>query len=138
MNQPYDPDPERVIGVWRRSMTSPGFWVRVLLTLTLYYWLFWERNKIMLTNRRITQFKPLIVGGSEISLAIENITEVNIHTPPLGALLGFADVKIQTPGGNQAAEIDFRAVARPAELKAAVFEQQDRRRRRGWRPATEG
>lgn len=128
---PVEPNPEREIGTWRRAMSSPGFWLRVIVTFTMYYWLFWERNKIVLTNRRITQYKPLLVGGDEVSIALENITEVRLSTPPLGALLGFADVRIQTAGASNAPEIFFRAIDRPDVLKEAIFRYQDSRRRTG-------
>ena len=126
---------EQEIGVWRRSMSSPGFWLRLIVTFTLYYWLFWERNKIVLTTRRITQYKPLLVGGEEVSIALENVTEVRLSTPPLGALLGFADVRIQTAGASNAPEIFFRAADRPEMLKEGIFRYQDNRRRTGSFPS---
>lgn len=128
-------NPEREIGTWRRSMSSPGFWLRVIVTFTLYYWLFWERNKVVLTNRRITQYKPLLVGGDEVSIALENVTEVRLSTPPLGALLHFADIRIQTAGAGNGPEIFFRAVDRPDMLKEGIFRYQDSRRRTGSFPA---
>jgi hypothetical protein len=125
----YDPSaPERVIGEWRRSMASPGFWLRVIFTLTLYYWIYWERNKIVLTNRRVTQHIAYLIGGEERSVSLHNITEVRIHTPPLGTLLGFADVAIQSMGGDQAPEIHFQALERPAQLKQMIFTVQDQMR----------
>lgn len=130
----YDPNaPERVLGEWRRSMTSPGFWLRVIFTLTLYYWIYWERNKIVLTNRRVTQHIAYLIGGEERSVSLHNITEVRIHTPPLGVLLGFANVDIQSMGGDQAPEIHFQALERAAQLKQMIFAVQDQMRRQAQR-----
>jgi hypothetical protein len=128
----YDPNvPERVIGEWRRSMTSPGFWLRVIFSLTLYYWLYWERNKIVLTNRRITQHIAYLIGGEERSMSLHNVTEVRVFTPPLGTLLGFANVQIQSMGGDQSPEIRFDALERAAQLKQMIFAVQDQFRAQG-------
>jgi uncharacterized membrane protein YdbT with pleckstrin-like domain len=124
----YDPDPERVLGTWRRSVSSPGFWLRSIFTLSLWYWLFWQRNQITVTTRRVTHYQANLVGGREVSVSINNITEVQLDTPVLGALLRFANVSIQSKGGDMTPEIVFAAVERPAELKQAIFAVQDRAR----------
>lgn len=121
-----DPEPERVLGTWHRSMSSPGFWWRVVFTFTLYYWIIWQRSYIMVTNRRVTHYVPRLVGGAEISIAYDNITDVEIDTSPLGALLKFADIRIQTAGGGRTPEVYFKAIEKPDQLKAAIFAMQDR------------
>jgi Bacterial PH domain len=125
--QPIQQDPERVLGVWKRSPLSPGFWFRVVFTAGLYLILLYDRRNITLTNRRVTYNEAQIVGGRETSISIANITEVSVITSPLGALMGFSDVRIQSKGGGDTVpEIFFRSSERPNDLKRAIFELQDR------------
>ncbi|MFN7210070.1 MAG: PH domain-containing protein, partial [Aggregatilineales bacterium] len=84
---------------------------------------------IVLTNRRVTQHIAYLIGGEERSVSLHNITEVRIRTPPLGVLLGFANVDIQSMGGDQAPEIHFQALERAAQLKQMIFAVQDQMRR---------
>lgn len=129
---PFDPaSPERVIGIWRRSYYSPGFWLRFIFTASLWYWIFWQRNTITLTNRRLSQYKAQILGGTEISINLPNISEVRLETPPLGALLGFATLHCQSFGGGDTAEIHFESIERPEELKRHIFGLQDQAKRSG-------
>ncbi len=128
----YNPNPnapERVIGIWRRSQATPGFWFRVIFTATLYYWLYYPRNRIELTNRRITQYLANLIGDTQISISLQNVMEVRVYNPPLGVLLGFGDVYIQTASGSGGPEIMFKGIERPEQLKQAIFNVQDEFRR---------
>ncbi|HRE49025.1 MAG TPA: PH domain-containing protein [Aggregatilineales bacterium] len=129
---------ETLIGEWRRSMWSIGFWLRVVGTATLYYWLLWKKNQIVLTDRRVTQRMGGILGGKEISITIANITNVEIDTPPLGAIMGFADIRISSAAGGRTDQINFKTLHRPDTLKAAIYRQQDTIRRSATFPGQEG
>ena len=114
---------EEIIGHYRRSIWTGGFWWRFLVTLGLYLYL-WNRNKITLTNRRIIQRRGGILGGEEVSLNLNRITDIKVKTGPLGALFGFGLFQVQSAGSDRA-EISFDGLARPHKLKEAIYDLQD-------------
>ena len=115
---------EKLVGVWRRSRWTWGFWWRTIVTLSLYVWLLWRRNQITVTTLRITQRRGNILGGDETSLSIENITDISVNTPPLGALFNFGHITVQSAGSSQA-EISFQGLGRVRELRDVLFDLQD-------------
>ncbi|MBN1965885.1 MAG: PH domain-containing protein [Anaerolineae bacterium] len=118
------PGPERFIGEWRRSMATWGFWWRALLTFGLYVVLLWPKNEISVTTRRVSQRHGGILGGSETTIAMENITDVTIDISPLGSILDYGHVIIQS-AGSSAAEIDFDGLARAKLLREVIFDLRD-------------
>ncbi len=115
---------EETIGVWRRSVWTWGFWWRTLSTLTLYYWILWRRNQITVTTRRISQRRGNILGGDETTLSIQNVTDISIDTPPLGAIFGYGNIEIQSAGSTEA-EILFKGLGRARKLREVVFDLKD-------------
>jgi len=115
---------EQKIGVWRRSMWTWGFWWRTITTLTLYVWVLWRRNQITVTTRRVSQRRGNILGGDETALSIENITDISIDTPPLGAIFGYGDIQVQSAGSTEA-EISFQGLGRVKKLREVLFDLKD-------------
>ena len=115
---------EQLVGVWRRSMWTFGFWWRAIVTLGLYVLLLWRRNQITVTTRRVSQRRGNILGGSETSLSLENVTDISVYVPPLGALLNYGDIEVQSAGSNQA-EIAFQGLGRARELRDVLFDLKD-------------
>jgi len=115
---------EQVIGVWRRSVWTWGFWWRTVTTLGLYVLLLWRRNQITVTNRRISQRRGNILGGSETAISIENITDISLDTPPLGAIFGYGFIQVQSAGSTQA-EIAFEGLGRAKKLREVLFDLKD-------------
>jgi hypothetical protein len=115
---------EREIGVWRRSRLTLGFWWRTIVTLGLYVVLLWRRNQITVTTRRITQRRGNILGGDETSMSIDNVTDVSVDTSPLGAILGYGDITVQSAGSSQA-EISFQGLGGAKKLREAIFDLKD-------------
>ena len=120
MNQ----EPEKTIGVWRRSMWTWGFWWRTITTLTLYVWLLWRRNQITVTTRRVSQRRGNVLGGDETALSISNITDISIDTPPLGAIFGYGNIEVQSAGSTEA-EISFQGLGRVKKLREVLFDLKD-------------
>lgn len=116
--------PEEVIGVWRRSVWTWGFIWRTVVTLTLYVWLLWRRNQITVTNKRIMQRRGNVLGGSETSLSLENVTDVTVRVSPMGAIFGYGDIEIQS-AGSSSAEIAFGGLGRAKKLRDVVFDLKD-------------
>jgi hypothetical protein len=115
---------EQLVGVWRRSARTWGFWWRAVVSLGLYVLLLWRRNQITVTTRRVSQRRGNILGGSETSLSLENVTDISVHVPPLGALLDFGDIEVQSAGSNQA-EIAFQGLAKARQLRDVLFDLKD-------------
>jgi hypothetical protein len=128
LNAP-DPEPERIIGYYRRSPFTPGFWWRVIFSLGLYLVL-WPRNQITLTNRRIMQHRVTFWNSNEIWLNLENIVDVHIKTPALGSLLGFGDIVVQSFVNSRQADIEFRGLDGASRLRNAIFALQDHMKQR--------
>ncbi|MBN1680516.1 MAG: PH domain-containing protein [Anaerolineae bacterium] len=116
--------PEEFVGVWRRSVWTWGFLWRTVITLTLYVWLLWRRNQITVTTRRISQRRGNILGGSETSLSIENVTDVTVNVSALGAVFGYGDIEVQS-AGSSSAEIAFKGLGRARKLRDVVFDLKD-------------
>ena len=116
--------PEQVVGVWRRSKWTWGFWWRTIVTLTFYVWLLWRRNQITVTTRRVTQRRGNLVGGDETSLSIENITDISVSTSPLGSIFGYGTIVIQS-AGSSGAEISFQGLGGVKRLREVLFDLKD-------------
>ena len=115
---------ERLVGVWRRSTRTFGFWWRAIFTLGLYVLLLWRRNQITVTTRRISQRRGDILGGSETSISLENVTDVSVDVPPLGALFDYGNIQVQS-AGSSGAEISFRGLAHARQLRDVLFDLKD-------------
>ncbi len=112
------------IGAWRRSRWTWGFWWRTITTVGLYYLLLWDKNKIIMTNRRISQRRGNILGGDVTTMSLENVTDISIDTPPLGAIFGYGNITVQSAGSNQA-EISFMGLGKANSLKERIFDLKD-------------
>jgi hypothetical protein len=117
-------EPERTVGVWRRSVWTGGFWWRTIATLSLYYWLLWRKNQITVTTRRVMQRHGNLLGGEERAISIENITDIFVDTPALGAVLGYGNIQIQS-AGSTGAEIAFQGLGRVKKLRDVLFDLKD-------------
>ena len=113
---------EQVIGVWRHSKLSGGFWWRTILTLGLYAVVESRQEYITLTTERVTQHRGHLIGSSEISISLSKIADVSVRIPLFGALLGYGDIAIVSEGNGP--QIEFRGLARPNQLRDAIFSQQ--------------
>ena len=119
-------DREKTVGVWHESKANPRFWLLTIITLSLYYWLYYLHNKITLTTRRITQRRGSILTGNETSMSLENITNVDVNVSLLGRILNYGDITIQSAGSN-AAEIQAKRLAAPEKLRESIFDLRDGR-----------
>jgi membrane protein YdbS with pleckstrin-like domain len=119
-------EPERALGTWRQSKWRLGFWVRAVFTLSLWYWLVYRQNYIMLTTRRVSQRRGWLLATNETALSIENITDVTVNKGPLGSLFGYGDITIQSPGSS-GSEISAIGLADPERLRGLIFDLSDGR-----------
>lgn len=115
---------EEKVAEFRRSVWHIGFWVRTILTLTLYYWILWRRNKITLTTRRVVQRKGNVIGGEEVSINLDRIQDIRVRTGVAGTVFRFGLIEIQSSGSGQA-EISFDGLNRPHKLKEMIYDLQD-------------
>lgn len=115
---------EKLIGNWRRSTFTGGFWWRTIVTLGLYWLLLWRKNQITVTTHRIMQRRGNLLGGSETAISMENVTDISITTPPMGAILGYGDIRIQSAGSDNA-EISFQGLGRVKKLREILFDLKD-------------
>jgi hypothetical protein len=113
---------EEIIAHYRRSRWTWGFWWRVIATLGIYLYL-WNRNKITLTNRRLIERRGGVLGGEEISMNLDRITDIRVKTSPMGAIFGYGLFEADSAGSDQA-EISFNGLGRPHKLKEAIIDLQ--------------
>ena len=115
---------EKVIGHFRRSKWTGGFWWRTLVTLGLYWLILWRRNQLTLTTRRLIERRGNILGGEEISVNLSRITDIRVKTSALGSILKYGLFEVQSAGSDQA-EISFAGLAQPHRLKDQIYDLQD-------------
>ena len=116
--------PEKNIGEWRESKATPRFWLLSIITLSLYYWLFFRQNVIRLTTRRIVQRRGSIFTQNDTSTSIENVTNVDVNIGFFGRIFGYGDITIQT-AGSSGAEIQALRLQKPDKLRDAIFDLRD-------------
>jgi uncharacterized membrane protein YdbT with pleckstrin-like domain len=115
--------PEKVIGVWKHSKLSGGFWWRTLLTVGLYAVVEARQQHITLTTERVTQHRGGLLSSSEISISLSKIANVSVRMSWLGRLLGYGDIAIESEGSG-GPQIQFRGLARPGQLRDAIYNSQ--------------
>lgn len=113
---------EEIIAHYRRSRWSWSFWWRTLSTVGLYLYM-WNRNKITLTNRRLIERRGGILGGEEISVNLNRITDIRVKTSPFGAILKYGLFEVQS-AGSDGAEITFTSLGQPHKLKDQIIDLQ--------------
>ncbi|MCC6801708.1 MAG: PH domain-containing protein [Anaerolineae bacterium] len=118
--------PEKVIGEWHESKANIQFWLKTILTLSLWYWLFFRHNQIRLTTRRVIQQRGSFITTNDTSTSIENITNVDVNISLLGRIFNYGDINIQT-AGSSAAEIAAKRLQNPDRLRDAIFDLRDGR-----------
>lgn len=116
--------PEKVLGEWHESKANVYFWLRTILTLSLWYWLVYRENNIKLTTRRVMQKRGSIFTKNETSASIENITNVDVNMSLLGRIFNYGDINIQT-AGTASAEIQATRLTSPDKLRDAIFDLRD-------------
>jgi len=116
--------PETTYGTWRGSKWRAGFWLKTIVTLSLYYLLVYRYNSITVTNRRVTQRRGSILTTNESSVAIDSITDVIVNKSAFGSILNYGDIMIQSPGGA-VHEIAFVGLANAGHLREMIFDLKD-------------
>ena len=115
---------EKQVGVWHESKASLRFWLLAIFTLSLYYWLVYKHNSIVLTTRRVTQNRGSVLTSNETAISLENITNVDVNISLLGRIFNYGDIAIQSAGSN-AAEISAVRLTNPDKLRDAIFDLRD-------------
>ena len=115
---------EKTVGVWHESKASLRFWLLTIVTLSLYYWLNYKHNYIVLTTRRLTQHRGSVMTSNQESMSLENITDVDVNMSLLGRMFNYGDITVQT-AGSSGAEISFTRLSNPDKLRDAIFDLRD-------------
>lgn len=123
-NQPVGPEKE--VGVWEGTRASIGFWLKSILTLSIYYFLFHRFNKITLTTRRVTQQRGNFLSQNETSLGLHNVTDITINRSFIGRMFNYGDITIQSAGSGSS-EIQFTALSNPEKLRELIYDLRDGR-----------
>jgi membrane protein YdbS with pleckstrin-like domain len=116
--------PEKTVGVWHESKASLRFWLLTIVTLSLYYWLNYKHNYILLTTRRLTQHRGNALTSNQESMSLENITDVDVNMSLLGRIFNYGDISVQT-AGSSGAEISATRLSNPDKLRDAIFDLRD-------------
>lgn len=109
---------ETVIKV-RESWLSLAFWMKLILTLGLYFF-HWLGKSLTVTNRRVIWKKGLI-GGTERSVPLEQIQDLTITQGIFGRILGYGNIRVETAGGPRT-EVVAKNIRAPARVRDAVLE----------------
>jgi len=115
---------ETRIGIWHESRARPGFWLRAILTLTLWVWLVWKHNYIEVTNLTVMQKRGTAFSGNETTMRVDRITDINLNQSFLGGLFNYGDITIQSAGSGEA-EISMQGVGNPRKLRQVMLDLRD-------------
>lgn len=118
--------PERTLKVFKESKWRPGFWVRAILSLSIWYWTVYIHNRIELTNRRIIQKRGTWLSRNETSILLANITDVTVNQSFLGRVFNYGDIAISS-AGSSGAEIAKLGISDAPHLRDLVFDLRDGR-----------
>lgn len=117
---------EKTVEVFRRSPFTPGFWWRTIVSLGTYLLTLWRMNAITLTTRRVTQRTGHVLGGTEVSINVENISDVKVEKGVLGSIFNFGKITIYSTGGS-GSTIEFAGLGNPDFLRNLIADLQDGR-----------
>jgi len=97
------------------------------IALCLYIYIDWHNDVYVLTNRRVVQRERLGLLRSHLSDArLEDVQTVQqIQAGPAAHFWDFGDVIIDT-AGEARADVIFRSIPHPDEVRTAIFEQRER------------
>jgi uncharacterized membrane protein YdbT with pleckstrin-like domain len=118
--------PERTLKVFKESKWRPGFWIRTILTLSIWYWTVYIHNRIELTNRRVVQKRGTWLSRNETSILLANITDVSVNQSFLGRIFNYGDISISS-AGSSGAEIAKFGISSAPQLRDLVFDLRDGR-----------
>jgi uncharacterized membrane protein YdbT with pleckstrin-like domain len=82
---------------------------------------YWRANSLMVTNRQVVWKKGLI-GTQERSVPLHQVQDVSVSYKPIGQLLGYGTIRIETAGGPET-EIVAERIAGPGEVRDAILDQ---------------
>lgn len=114
------------------SSALPGFpWLLlgglafpVMVGLVGYYFLEWQNDKLVITERRVVNIQRQIIGFSTNvnELPLDGINEINVITPmtdPLAYLFGYGTLILRTSGDAKNMKLDF--VPNPKHIQDVIF-----------------
>jgi uncharacterized membrane protein YdbT with pleckstrin-like domain len=111
---------EEVIVCKRETIWRLSFWLKLIFTLGIHiFW--WRANSLTVTNRQIVWKKGLI-GTQERSVPLHQVQDVSVNYKPIGQLLGYGTIRIETAGGPET-EIVAEKIAGPGEIRDAILDQ---------------
>ncbi|MDZ4763194.1 MAG: PH domain-containing protein [Chloroflexota bacterium] len=126
INNSLPQEPERVIEEFKSTRIALSFWFFTIITLGIYFILYHRYNKIILTNRRVTQIRGSILTQNETTISLQNVTDVTINRSFIGRILGFGDIVIQS-AGSASSEINFKGIRDPERLRELMYDLRDGR-----------
>ncbi|MEA3376659.1 MAG: PH domain-containing protein [Chloroflexota bacterium] len=102
----------------RESWLSLAFWLKLILTLGLYFFR-WLGKRLIVTDRRVI-WREGLLGGIERSVPLEQVQDITIHRGLFGRILGYGNVHIETAGGS-ATEVVAKNMRRPEAVRDAIL-----------------
>lgn len=115
---------EQHIATWHESKARPGFWLRTIFSLGLWYLLVYKHNYIAVSNQLITQKRGSFFSGNETTMRVDRVTDINLNQSFLGNLMNYGDITIQSAGSGEA-EIVKHAIASPRKLRQVILDLRD-------------
>lgn len=125
MSQSFAVNPNEIlVGIWHHSRWRLAFWLKTILTLSIYYFTVHKHNYIAVTNMTVTQKRGTILSGNETTMRVDQITDINLNQSMLGGIFNYGDITIQSAGSG-AAEISMHGIANPRKLREVLVDLRD-------------
>lgn len=114
------------------SSAMPGFPSLLIIALAFpviavlvgYYYLEWQNDKLIITERRVVNIHRQIIGFRTAvnELPLDGINEINVITPrtdPLAYFFGYGTIILRTSGDTKNLKLDF--IPNPRNIQDVIF-----------------
>lgn len=108
----------------RESALSLAFWIKLALTLGLYF--IWWRNKSLTVTNKLIIVKKGLLRKTERSIPLKHVLEARVSSGMIGRMLGYGDIQIQTAayGAHNLSELTLRNLAKAKKVRDAIVSAQ--------------
>ncbi|MBE2183344.1 MAG: PH domain-containing protein [Anaerolineae bacterium] len=120
------PPSEITLRTFRESKWRFMFWIKVIVSLSIWYWTVYRHNSITLTTEKVIQRRGSWISNNETAIYIRDIRDVTTNSSIFGKIFGYGDIILSSSGGV-GAEIKAIGLAGADIARKFVFDLRDGR-----------
>ncbi|KXK23838.1 MAG: Bacterial membrane flanked domain protein [Chloroflexi bacterium OLB15] len=120
------PPAEQTLHIFRESKWRFMFWIKSIISLSLWYWSVYRHNYIALTTEKVIQRRGSWISHNETAIYIRDIRDVTTNSSIWGKIFNYGDIILSSSGG-MGAEIKAIGLAGADTARQLVFDLRDGR-----------